>query len=291
MRRLALTLGLTLLATSAFAHGRSINIDEDTFGDCNATRISFDGERAAIERVELPASGLRSLKVRTGNGPLSIRGGNAWSIVACKAAEDASALRNVDVRLSGDELSASGNGEHDWTVVFYITTPRGADLTVDTSNGPVSLRDVDGDLKLHTRNGPLTLHNVSGHVDADAQNGPIGLRGGSGTISVRAQNGPLTVNLDGASFNGTLEASTKNGPLSVRIPRGYASGVLVEALGHGPVSCHAEGCREARAKMRNDDDDDWNQPRSFSFGSGPQNVKVSTVNGPVTIRETGSEDD
>ena len=39
-------------------------------------------------------------------------------------------LRAIDVRLSGDELSHNGPRDDDWTVIYYITTPRGADLTV-----------------------------------------------------------------------------------------------------------------------------------------------------------------
>lgn len=293
MRRFTLALTLTLLATGAFAHGRNIsmNNDDEHFGDCNSNRITFDGERAAIQREEIPASGLRSLKVSSGNGPVSIRGGSAWSIVACKAAEDESLLRQISVRLSGNELQYDGpdRDDRDWVVVYYITTPRGADLTVNASNGPVSLRDVDGTVNLRTKNGPLSLYDLSGTIDAEAQNGPISITGGSGQMKVSASNGPLSVKLSGAGFNGTLEASTKNGPLSVRIPRNYGSGVLVEALGRGPISCRAEGCREARAKaIRNDDDDDWSddEPRSFEFGSGRQVVRLSTVNGPVTIKES-----
>jgi hypothetical protein len=289
MRRFTLALTLTLLATGAFAHGRNMTItnDDEHFGDCSANRISFDGARAAIQREEIPAAGLRSLKVRTGNGPVSIRGGNAWSIVACKAAEDEAALRGISVRLAGNELTHDGpGGEGDWVVVYYITTPRGADLEVDASNGPVSLRDVDGNLDLHTKNGPLSLRNLSGRIEALASNGPVSITGGSGDWKVTTSNGPLSVKLSGDGFNGTLDASTKNGPLSVRIPRNYRSGVLVESLGRGPISCRAEACREARAKaVRNDDDDDWDEPRSFEFGTGRQVVKLSTVNGPLTIKE------
>jgi hypothetical protein len=288
MRRLTLALALTLVATGAFAHGRNmtLNHDEEHFGDCSSDRITFDGERASIQREEIPASGLRSLKVRSGNGPVSIRGGSAWSIVACKAAENEALLREIDVRLSGDELSYSGpRGDRDWVVVYYITAPRGVDLAVDASNGPVSLRGVDGTLTLRTKNGPLSLRDLSGRVDAEASNGPITISGGSGEMKVRGANGPLSVKLSGNGFNGSLDASTKNGPLSVRIPRNYGSGILVESLGHGPISCRAEACREAYAKMRSDDDDDWDEPRTFEFGSGRQVVRLATTNGPLTIRE------
>ena len=291
MRRFTLSLALTLLATSAFAHGRhrnfSFNNNDAEFGDCAANRITFDDQRAAVQKVELPAAGLRSLRVNSGNGSVSVRGGSAWAVVACKAAEDEAMLRNIDVRLSGNELTSSGPKEDDWMVFYYITAPRGADLGVDASNGPVSLSGVDGTLNVRQKNGPLSLRNTSGNVDAETVNGPISVRGGSGTIKVSATNGPLSVHLDGSGFNGTLDASTKNGPLSVRLPRGYRSGVLVEALGHGPISCKAEGCEGLRSRTRNDSWDD--EPRTFEFGSGARAVHLSTVNGPVTIRESDED--
>lgn len=286
MRRHILALGLTLLATGAFAHDRNVSIHgSDDFDDCRSDRVRFGGNRAVMERQEVSAAGLRSLRLRSGQGPVSVRGGNAFRIVVCKAAESESALRGVNVRLNGNELSAEGpGGDQEWVVMYQITVPRGAELDVNASNGPVALRDVDGRLSVRAVNGPLSLNNVSGEVDAETTNGPISISGGSGNLKVAAQNGPLTVKLDGDAWDGTLDASTKNGPLSVRLPRNYRSGVTVEALGRGPVSCKAEGCGEYRSLRRGNHWDD-DQPRRFEFGSGRTNVRLSTVNGPLTIKD------
>lgn len=287
MRRFVLALSLTLLATAGFSHdrghGRTINFDgESEFGDCNSNRVKFDGERAKIERQELAAGGLRSLDVRSSHGAVSVRGGNAYSIIACKAAASDAGLRAINVRLSGSELSASGP-EDDWMVFYYITMPNGANLDVESTNGPVSVKDASGDIKVRAKNGPLSLRNLSGTLDAQTTNGPISISGGSGNAKVKATNGPLSVKLDGTAWDGSLEASTQNGPLSVKLPRGYRSGVFVEALGHGPVSCKAEGCDNVRSEQRRRDWDD--EPRTFEFGTGTRNVRLSTVNGPVTIKD------
>jgi hypothetical protein len=111
---------------------------------------------------------------------------------------------------------------------------------------------------------------------------------------VQASNGPLSIQLDGNSWlGGTLDASTKNGPLSVKIPRGYNSGVVVESSGRGPLSCRAEGCEQWRAATRraaDDDDDDYgwrdnDRARRIELGNGRADVHLSTVNGPVTIKD------
>jgi hypothetical protein len=72
--------------------------------------------------------------------------------------------------------------------------------------------------------------------------------------------------------------------VSVKVSRGFNSGVLVESSGRGPVSCRAEACAgQMRSNDRDWDDDDT--PRKFELGRGPQVVKITTVNGPVTIKD------
>jgi hypothetical protein len=88
------------------------------------------------------------------------------------------------------------------------------------------------------------------------------------------------VKLDGGSWvGGSLDAHSHNGPLSVKVPNDYRSGVIVESDGHGPMSCRAEACRQARRPW----DDD--SPRRIELGSGPTAVRLSTENGPVSVRE------
>ena len=88
--------------------------------------------------------------------------------------------------------------------------------------------------------------------------------------------------LDGVSWNGRLDASTQNGPVSLKLPRGFRSGVLVEQSGHGPISCRAEDCKQI--SMYAEDENDDGRVRRLQFGSGPQVVRLSTVNGPVSVK-------
>jgi hypothetical protein len=57
----------------------------------------------------------------------------------------------------------------------------------------------------------------------------------------------------------------------------------VESRGHGPINCRAEGC--AQFWRNHDDDNDDDEPRRIELGSGPVSVRLSTVNGPVTVKE------
>ena len=46
--------------------------------------------------------------------------------------------------------------------------------------------------------------------------------------------------------------------------------------------CKAEACRDMKRSWHDDDD---RSPRQLSFGSGARNVTLSTVNGPVSVKE------
>ncbi|HVE73251.1 MAG TPA: hypothetical protein VNI54_17920 [Thermoanaerobaculia bacterium] len=277
MRHLAIALALTLAATAAFAH--------DSAEDCSDKHFRFGKARAFVKQETIDAGSLRSLKLSVKNAPISVEGGaSAYSITVCKAAEVEADLSAIRVVLEGNELKTYGpdrDDDRNWTVTYHVRVPRGADLDLSAKNGPLSIHDVDGKVMARLHNGPLALRNVGGNVDAETQNGPISISGGSGTIKASASNGPLSVNLAGGSFNGTLDASTKNGPLTVKLPRDYSSGVVVESKGRGPISCRAEGC----AQFLRNHDDDSDEPRRIELGSGPVNVRLSTVNGPVTVKD------
>ncbi|HEV2719849.1 MAG TPA: hypothetical protein VG323_07495, partial [Thermoanaerobaculia bacterium] len=96
-------------------------------------------------------------------------------------------------------------------------------------------------------------------------------------------NGPVSVKLSGARWDGRLNATTQNGPVSLKIPKNFGSGVEMTVNGHGPISCKAEACRDVKRSWRDEDND---YPKKLSFGSGAKNVTLSTVNGPVSVKET-----
>lgn len=275
MRRLTLALALAT-ATTAFAHG---TWDGDR---CNAHNFRFDDHDAYVEEQTIDAGNLRSLKATARNAPIAVEGGSGsgYTIRVCKAAAERADLANIRVSVENGELKSVGPASSkQWTVTYKITMPRGGSVDVGTTNGPISVRDVDGTVEAHAQNGPLSLKNVSGNVNAETQNGPISVSGSRGTMKVRANNGPLSVSLDGNGWNGDLDAATKNGPLTLRIPRNYGSLVSVETNGRGPVACRADDC------PRTNEDDSWNAPRKFELGRGPANVRLSTTNGPVTIKD------
>jgi hypothetical protein len=270
-----------VLLIAASAHAYDTN-------DCSRSNYHFNGQQGYVAQQVIEAGNQRSLKLSTSNAPVSIRGGNqsGYTITVCKAAALAANLDAIHVTVEGGELKATGPEGQKWNVSYRILAPRGADMELETKNGPVSVRDYDGSLIARAKNGPLSLNNVSGKIDVTTANGPVKVSGGSGTMKLQASNGPVSVHLTGTQWEGGgLEASTSNGPLTLKLPRGYNSGVVATAEGRGPISCRAAGCERFREALSHTRDRWDGQPRSIELGFGTPVVRLATRNGPLTIRE------
>jgi DUF4097 and DUF4098 domain-containing protein YvlB len=287
-------IAIGLSAAPAASRHHSVNISgghNHPATDCADLRMRFD-DRDAVVRSEtrtLSKAEAPVLKVHPhANGGAQVVGWdqNNYSVTACKAvAPGADAERTLSqITMSIEKGTVSTHGpsgeDEDWTVYLLIRAPKSASIDLDTMNGPISLYDVDGKLTAHAHNGPISLKNFSGDADITAQNGPISMEGSSGNIRIKTENGPISVDLKGTSWSGTgLSADAQNGPVTLSVPSGYQSGFVVETRNHAPMSCHASVCDNARKTW----DDDH---RRIEYGASPAVVHLSTVNGPVSVRES-----
>jgi len=270
-------------------HGMNIHGSHGPAAGCSDLHIEFD-DRDAVVRQEtrtLTKAEAPVLKVHPyANGGTQVVGwDNAnYSVTACKAVEagaDAErVLSQITMTIENGTVSTHGPSgeEQDWTVYLLIRAPKAAAIELETTNGPISLYDVNGKLTAHANNGPISLHNFSGDADVTAQNGPISMEGSSGNIRIKTQNGPISVNLGETSWNGELTADAQNGPVTLRVPSGFQSSFVVEATNHAPMSCRASICGSARKTW----DDEH---RRIEYGSSPAVVHLSTVNGPVSVED------
>ena len=280
-----------LTFTSAF--GRNWNLSVNTHGEitsCDSLDIySDEGKVARSEEAISAPNSPSGLHLKAGEqGGVVVRGSDRsdYGIKICKAAaaRDQSTaetlLRQISVNLRGDELVAQGPQDDDWLVYLIVDAPKNGNLHAETTNGPLSFRDFQGKATVQAKNGPISFRNCSGEITAEVQNGPVSVKGAAGDLHLKAQNGPLSVELAGNSWSGGgLDASTVNGPLSLKLPESYQSGVRVEMSGHSPVRCKAKLCEQAN---RNWGDEDQ---KSIQFNGPNTVVKMSTVNGPVSISD------
>jgi hypothetical protein len=253
--------------------------------ECSRHNVMFGDDQVAyaVQHATAPAGGVLDVKPDSNGGVKIEKGsGRDYSITACIGAGAESrdeAQRAADaVRLSvegGRVRITNAPTSRSWSVQLIIEAPEGAQINAETSNGPIGISGVSGTFSARASNGPIALDDVSGRVTARASNGPISVKGSSGEFDVQTDNGPITVSLMGTQWDGRLEAQARNGPLHVRIPADYRSGVEVTSSRHSPWNCRVEACRGASGFSEGD--------RSVRIGPDPVNVRISTVNGPVTI--------
>jgi hypothetical protein len=262
--------------------------------DCGQLRIRIGdgGETARTQVVQtVPRSAASTLQVHASrNGGIHVQGWNRdeYSVTACLAAwgdnaSDAQAqLAQVTLAIRDGKVVVDGPNPQEWIAYLLIQAPNGASLDLESNNGPIDVNDFSGNVQAKNHNGPISFHDVTGQVHADVQNGPITVNGSSGDFRLSAQNGPLTIELTGNQWSGgELEGKTTNGPLTLTVPESYLSSVLVNASKHSPVECHAIQCKQAART--------WDRPTEIQFGVGSTPVvRLSTINGPVTIASPGS---
>jgi hypothetical protein len=262
-------------------------VEEALAASCSDLHVRFDRHETVMqseERSISPAEAPR-LRVRAeSNGGLQVQGWDQanYSVILCKATEagqEAEAtLSQIHLTFQNGELGISGAHSGDrWSTHLLIRAPKAASMDLTVHNGPMTLRRVDGNLKVRAENGPISVTECTGALDLSSHNGPVTLEANSGKQNVRTENGPVTVSLAGEAWTGSgLEAHATNGPVKLEIPSGYKSGVVLESDGNGPFECHASVCSEGRKTW----DDDH---KRIEFGTGPTLIRVSTVNGPVSV--------
>src|SRR5229473_2273658 len=269
-----LALGFT--SARANRHHHSVSISDGhrhPANDCSDVRIRFDDQDAVVHSEERTVTKAEAAVLQVhphSNGGVQVVGWDkeTYSVTACKAAAGSgdAAERNlsqISVNIEHGKVSTSGPGDEDaWTVELLIRAPKSASIELDTMNGPISLYDVDGKLTARANNGPISLKNFSGDAE------------------ITAVNGPISVALEGKTWSGAgLTADAQNGPLTLMVPSDYQSSFVVEATNHAPVSCQASICDNARKTW----DDEH---RRIEYGNAPAMIRLSTVNGPVSVQES-----
>jgi hypothetical protein len=173
-----------------------------------------------------------------------------------RAREIASGVR---IDAAPDKVSADGptgleRNEH-WSVSYRLEVPNNSSLSLRSTNGGISIHDVEGKIEFRTVNGGVTLSRLGGDVKG------------------RTSNGGVTVDLDGATWNGAgLDVETSNGGVKLSIPAQYSARLDAGTVNGGfnidfPVNVQGRIDRQIMADI----------------GSGGPLIRVRTNNGGVRV--------
>ena len=294
----------TVFASGSHGGGPSLTInaqDKPILSGCDEVKIRFSGlggswetvrstETISVPRAE--ASPLRAGMTQSGGMRVQPWDRADYEVEVCKAATGkdlAGAQKILDeirVARSGGTITSDGpEPTNRWTVFLIVRVPRGASLDLETHNGGIDVRGVEGTIVARSQNGPIQFENCSGHVRAHAQNGPVAVDGGSGKYHMSTQNGPVAVALSGKTWEGAgLSAETANGPIALTLAPDFSTGIRIHTSGSSPFVCTGPGCSTAR-KSRHEGG------RTVTFGESEPIIRLKTANGPIAVESTGEDDE
>ena len=228
---------------------------------------SYKGQKNFCEARDLamPAPSGQPLTVDGGpNGGITVRGWDgpnvrirarvqAWGTSEANAAARA---QRISIATQGNTIRASEpEKDTDWSVSYEIFVPRATALALNTTNGAISIEDVQAAIRFETTNGGVSLANLGGSVKGETTNGA------------------LNIELSGKQWQGQgLDVATTNGGIHWKLPRAYSARLFTSTNMGGirtelPVTKTGMFHKEVEA----------------SLGQGGATVKAVTTNGGISV--------
>ena len=236
---------------------------------CNANWKNGKQERVCEMREQKVPATQRLEVLASPNGGVTIRGANRTDILvrtrveamAPSESEAKTLASQVQIAAGAGRVSASGpdRANHKdawWSVSYEVFVPHRMDLKASSTNGGVTIEDVEGDIGYSTVNGGVKLARLGGNVYGETTNGGV------------------NVEMTGDRWQGAgLDAQTVNGGVTLSLPLNYSARILASTKNGGlktefPVSGDVRG-----------------KSLEFNIGSGGAPIRIATRNGGVSIRK------
>ena len=227
----------------------------------NSDRVSV----CEVREFTVPATA-GTLSVSGTNGGITVEGESRGDVrivakIVANAESDARARQiAASIRLNPtlDQVEATSprtQNREGWSVSYRLYVPRALNLALRTSNGGITVRDVDSKVDFETTNGGVKLIAVNGDVKG------------------RTTNGGVDIDLDGTFWSGDgLDVETTNGGVKVTVPENY-SARFEASTSNGGVNVDYPGVTQNRR----------NRDISTQLGSGGAPIRVRTTNGGVKL--------
>ncbi|NVK54142.1 MAG: DUF4097 family beta strand repeat protein [Alteromonadaceae bacterium] len=167
---------------------------------------------------------------------------------------------------------------------------------VESVNGDVELKNITGPLKIESVNGDIEAeHNSTETLEVESVNGEITLNSNSTDVTIETVNGDTLMSLGNideltmASVNGDakvsltlnsdaeVEAETVGGSITMSFNDNVSARFDIEAHAGGKISNKLNNTSISKAKYG---PGQWVE---FTEGNGDARVRISTVNGHITV--------
>jgi DUF4097 and DUF4098 domain-containing protein YvlB len=179
-----------------------------------------------------------------------------------------------EVEIDVDKKSRGGiSGLFDWgskgNLKIEIRVPTETELAIDTSGGPISVREVVGTADLNTSGGPIFVEDLEGALSADTSGGPIRASRIRGDVDADTSGGPINID----EVEGSVNADTSGGPIRIS----EVTGNIVADTSGGGIEIRGAGGRVEA--------DTSGGSVEVSFAAGNQmGGSISASGGGITVR-------
>jgi DUF4097 and DUF4098 domain-containing protein YvlB len=261
----------------------------------------FRAKYTDTEELSLTLSAGGTLHVSTQNGWISVRPGDVEEVqitarktVRSRTDEEARQFceeTKIETEEKPSEATVTVVFPEDYykrasiSVSIEAIVPKKCNLDLDTSNGRIELREIEGTVEAQTSNGSIEGEDIRGDVHADTSNGSIHLEDVSGTVEAGTSNGRVTVRNAG----GDIRCHTSNGSIQMHNVVAGADGVT----SNGSVTCSLPGDASAtvsastsNGRVKCDFPLTVSRNRaSGKIGDGKHTVSLRTTNGTISIEK------
>jgi hypothetical protein len=193
-------------------------------------------------------------------------------------------LKKVDVEIDHDEKLLIRSDYRDEnarvSVNYEIKVPK--DLTiqqVETANGNVRLRGVEGDAVTVTSNGKIAIEDVVGYVSATTKNGAIDITGTTGVVKASSANGTITTEILNIRNSG-VDFTLSNGNIRLYVADGLNADIEMGTT-NGKMSVHELEVTKTESSPKR---------IKGKIGKGGPRIYARTTNGNIDLFQLKSED-
>lgn len=210
------TAGAGLLFALAFLAAAPLRADETA---SRTDRITADLVKGAVLRVENVSGDLEASPGSAFSAVVTIE---AKSSTSSRAQQLLQKIRVLETR-DGKDLTLTTRWPRELrregvTARYELTIPKGVDVVLETVQGAVRVRGLDGEIRVQS---------VNGRVD---------VQGARRTVSASTVNGAVEVESAAVPDSGDLSLSTVNGNVSLTMPKGSAFDLSASTMSGSIVS-------------------------------------------------------
>ena len=236
----------------------------------NVVSSAFGAAKESVEKeLILSAENVKGLDLKTSSGDLLITGGETGDIliqavITARGTDEENAKEragqiNIVHSLEDGVLSIkdSGSGKQitgPYSVDYRITLPGTTDVGLQTMDGDVTVKSIDGNVKVNNYSGDIHLKNCRGLIKVNTKSGDIDVSECSGKLNIKSLSGDLTFDeivtedlncntLSGdiggslrPSSNAQVNAKTLSGDIELKIPETACLSINADTLS-GSIDC------------------------------------------------------